>query len=69
MRTFIFACIHNAGRSQMSDELQALCFFAGANSIFVGERLLTSENPSEDHDAALFSRLGIKPLEPSCSAP
>jgi biotin synthase len=59
----------SAGRSQMSDELQALCFLAGANSIFVGERLLTSENPSEDHDAALFSRLGIKPLEPPCSAP
>jgi biotin synthase len=55
----------SAGRSQMSDELQALCFFAGANSIFVGERLLTSENPSEDHDAALFRRLGVRPAEPS----
>jgi len=59
----------SAGRSQMSDELHALCFFAGANSIFVGERLLTSENPSEDHDAALFRRLGLRPTEPPHSAP
>ena len=59
----------SAGRSQMSDELQALCFLAGANSIFVGERLLTSENPSDDHDAALFRRLGLKPFEPPFSAP
>jgi biotin synthase len=55
----------SAGRSAMSDELQALCFFAGANSIFVGDTLLTAENPSEDHDGALFRRLGLKPLEPS----
>ena len=48
----------------MSDELQALCFFAGANSIFVGDTLLTADNPSEDHDGALFRRLGLKPLEP-----
>jgi biotin synthase len=59
----------SAGRSQMSDELQALCFLAGANSIFVGERLLTSENPSEDHDAALFRRLGLHAAEPSLSVP
>ncbi|WP_245486150.1 biotin synthase BioB [Mesorhizobium sp. M5C.F.Ca.IN.020.29.1.1] len=53
----------SAGRTAMSDELQALCFFAGANSIFVGDTLLTAENPQEDKDSALFSRLGIKPME------
>ncbi|MCO5965374.1 biotin synthase BioB [Sinorhizobium meliloti] len=52
----------SAGRTDMSDEMQALCFFAGANSIFVGETLLTANNPGEDHDAALFSRLGLKPM-------
>ncbi len=55
----------SAGRSAMSDELQALCFFAGANSIFVGDTLLTADNPSEDHDGALFRRLGVKPLDPA----
>jgi biotin synthase len=50
----------SAGRTDMSDEMQALCFFAGANSIFVGETLLTADNPGEDHDAALFRRLGLK---------
>ncbi|CDX25615.1 biotin synthase (fragment) [Mesorhizobium plurifarium] len=53
----------SAGRTAMSDEMQALCFFAGANSIFVGDTLLTAENPEEDKDSALFSRLGIKPME------
>lgn len=53
----------SAGRTEMSDEMQALCFFAGANSIFVGETLLTADNPGEDHDLALFRRLGLKPLE------
>lgn len=52
----------SAGRSAMSDELQALCFFAGANSIFMGEMLLTAENPGEDKDAALFSKLGLSPM-------
>ncbi|MGA9550447.1 MAG: biotin synthase BioB [Rhodomicrobium sp.] len=52
----------SAGRSSMSDELQALCFFAGANSIFMGEMLLTAENPGEDKDAALFSKLGLSPM-------
>ena len=47
----------------MSDEMQALCFFAGANSIFVGDLLLTAGNPSEDKDAALFRRLGLAPME------
>jgi biotin synthase len=53
----------SAGRSAMTDEMQALCFLAGANSIFVGDTLLTAENPGEDHDAALFRRLGIEALE------
>ncbi|RWX61203.1 biotin synthase BioB [Mesorhizobium sp. M2A.F.Ca.ET.039.01.1.1] len=53
----------SAGRMAMSDEMQALCFFAGANSIFVGDTLLTAENPGEDKDSALFRRLGIKPME------
>ncbi|WP_170773178.1 biotin synthase BioB [Ruegeria lacuscaerulensis] len=50
----------SAGRSDMSDELQAMCFFAGANSIFVGETLLTAENPEEDTDAVLFAKLGLQ---------
>ncbi|RUV81383.1 MULTISPECIES: biotin synthase BioB [unclassified Mesorhizobium] len=53
----------SAGRTAMSDEMQALCFFAGANSIFVGDTLLTADNPGEDKDSALFRRLGIKPME------
>ena len=52
----------SAGRTQMSDELQALCFFAGANSIFHGEKLLTTANPDTGHDQALFARLGIEPM-------
>lgn len=50
----------SAGREQMSDELQALCFFAGANSIFYGERLLTTNNASTDRDLGLLNRLGIR---------
>ncbi|WP_234843626.1 biotin synthase BioB [Sinorhizobium meliloti] len=53
----------SAGRTEMSDEMQALCFFAGANSIFVGDTLLTADNPGEDCDAALFRRLGLKPMQ------
>lgn len=53
----------SAGRTAMSDEMQALCFFAGANSIFVGDTLLTAENPEEDADNTLFRRLGIQPME------
>ncbi len=52
----------SAGRAQMSDELQALCFFAGANSIFYGEKLLTTGNPDTERDLALFARLGIHAL-------
>jgi len=51
----------SAGRTGMSDEMQALAFFAGANSIFVGETLLTADNPDEDHDSSLFRRLGLRP--------
>ena len=54
----------SAGREEMSDETQALCFLAGANSIFYGARLLTTPNPVADSDRALFSRLGIS-LMPS----
>lgn len=52
----------SAGREQMSDELQALCFLAGANSIFHGEKLLTTGNPGTDRDEALFERLGLRPM-------
>jgi biotin synthase len=50
----------SAGRGEMSDEMQALCFLAGANSIFYGERLLTTDNPEADQDRALLQRLGLK---------
>ena len=53
----------SAGRADMSDELQALCFLAGANSIFYGEKLLTTGNPDVEHDQRLFARLGIRPLD------
>jgi biotin synthase len=49
----------SAGRSKMSDEMQALCFLAGANSIFYGDKLLTTDNPMTNHDRALFDRLGV----------
>ncbi len=49
----------SAGRTEMSDELQALCFMAGANSMFYGERLLTTDNPEADRDQQLLDRLGI----------
>ena len=51
----------SAGRTEMSDEMQALCFLAGANSIFYGEKLLTTGNPDTASDHALFDRLGIRP--------
>jgi len=53
----------SAGRTAMTDETQALCFLAGANSIFAGEKLLTTPNPGEDRDKALFAKLGLEPLE------
>lgn len=51
----------SAGRHEMTDEMQALCFFAGANSIFYGDKLLTTENCETNDDMALFAKLGIKP--------
>jgi biotin synthase len=51
----------SAGRRGMDDALQALCFFAGANSIFFGEKLLTTANAAIDHDLKLLARLGLKP--------
>ncbi|GAB2893473.1 biotin synthase BioB [uncultured Microbulbifer sp.] len=53
----------SAGREQMSDEMQAMAFLAGANSIFYGEKLLTTANPESNKDMQLFSRLGIQPEE------
>jgi biotin synthase len=52
----------SAGRGEMSDETQALCFLAGANSIFYGDKLLTTPNPEESRDMKLLSRLGMKPM-------
>jgi biotin synthase len=52
----------SAGRQEMSDELQALCFLAGANSMFYGDHLLTTGNPEADRDDALFARLGVKAI-------
>ncbi len=52
----------SAGRTAMSDEMQAMCFFAGANSIFVGDTLLTKDNPEEETDMVLFAKLGLEPM-------
>ncbi len=53
----------SAGRESMSDAAQALCFMAGANSIFTGDKLLTAPNAGDDSDAALFQRLGLTALK------
>ncbi len=53
----------SAGREDMSDETQALCFLAGANSIFYGPKLLTTPNPERDHDMRLLDRLGLVPMQ------
>jgi biotin synthase len=58
----------SAGRETMSAETQALCFLAGANSIFYGEKLLTTANPQTDADRALFTRLGLKPMPAKSAA-
>lgn len=50
----------SAGRTEMSDALQALCFYAGANSVFFGEKLLTTDNPQQDKDLALMRKLGLR---------
>src|SRR6202171_4948722 len=55
----------SAGREAMSDAVQALCFLAGANSMFYGEKLLTTGNPQAERDRALFSRLGMQPAHPA----
>jgi len=54
----------SAGRTQMSREGQAMCFFAGANSIFAGDKLLTTPNPDVDEDMKMFELLGLKPQKP-----
>ena len=54
----------SAGRTRLSDETQTLCFFAGANSIFYGDKLLTTDNPSAEKDRALLGKLGLATLEP-----
>ena len=54
----------SAGRQEMPDSLQALCFFAGANSIFYGDKLLTTPNPDVRSDRALFDKLGLQGLSP-----
>jgi len=53
----------SAGRQSLSDEAQAMCYLAGANSIFYGERLLTTDNPEADDDRILFERLGLHPMQ------
>jgi biotin synthase len=53
----------SAGRQEMSDGIQALCFLAGANSIFYGDKLLTTSNPQAERDVALFARLGLRRME------
>jgi biotin synthase len=52
----------SAGREAMNEQMQAMCYFAGANSIFYGEKLLTTPNPDANQDMALFARLGLKPM-------
>lgn len=61
----------SAGRTEMSEEMQAMCFFAGANSIFYGDRLLTTDNPEANQDLALLEKLGIEieASEPNTSHP
>jgi biotin synthase-like enzyme len=54
----------SAGRETMRPEMQALCFLAGANSIFVGGKLLTTPNPEQDEDARLFDLLDLRPMAP-----
>ena len=59
----------SAGRMEMNDAVQALCFLAGANSIFHGEKLLTTPNPGRTHDQALFDRLGLSPEPLAAESP
>jgi biotin synthase len=57
----------SAGREEMNEQTQALCFLAGANSIFYGEKLLTTANPAADKDKALFQKLGLEAMQIECS--
>ena len=57
----------SAGRQEMGDAIQALCFLAGANSIFYGEKLLTTGNPDIEKDQSLFARLGLQPMNPAAT--
>ena len=59
----------SAGRQSLSEEAQAMCFLAGANSIFLGDRLLTTPNPEVGEDGALFAKLGLRGVEPPRKAP
>ncbi|MCB1229337.1 MAG: biotin synthase, partial [Verrucomicrobiae bacterium] len=59
----------SAGRAQLSEEAQTLCFFAGANSIFYGDKLLTTQNPQAQADLALLQKLGMKPQTPFTDVP
>jgi biotin synthase len=59
----------SAGRESMSDAVQALCFLAGANSVFYGEKLLTTANPQAERDRAFFRSLGLKPATALPAAP
>jgi biotin synthase len=54
----------SAGREGMTEETQALCFLAGANSIFYGPKLLTTPNPGRDRDRELMARLGLSQMDP-----
>ena len=58
----------SAGRTSLSKEGQALCLFAGANSIFYGDKLLTTPNPGENEDLGLLETLDLRPLEPHSPA-
>jgi biotin synthase len=58
----------SAGRAEMSDAMQAMCFMAGANSIFYGEKLLTTGNPDVERDQQLFARLGLRPMQVEATA-
>ena len=55
----------SAGRTEFTDEMQAMCYFAGANSVFYGDKLLTTDNPEANEDLALFNRLGLEPEQVS----
>ena len=54
----------SAGRTEMNEELQALCYLAGANSIFLGDKLLTTANPDRNEDFQLLEKLGLSSLDP-----